>query len=220
MFLGGFMSDMTGTKARALEDYCRARGQAFLRFDYGGHGASSGRFEDGTIGDWVADALAVLDEVAQGPQVLVGSSMGGWIMLLVALARRQRVTAMLGIASAPDFTENLLWDRLTPKAQAQIRKDGVLHLPSGEDDPYPVTYRFIEEGRNHLLLRRPIDLDCPVRLIHGLADTEVPWETSLRLARMLVSRDVELILVKNGGHRLSEAPDLDRLLRTLEALLG
>ena len=219
MFFGGFKSDMTGTKARVLEEYCRARGRAFLRFDYGGHGASSGRFEDGTIGEWGRDALAVLDEVAEGPQVLVGSSMGAWIMLLVARARRKRVAAMLGIASAPDFTEDLMWERLDPEERARIENEGVLHLPSGDDEPYPITYRFIEEGRDHLVLRERIDLDCPVRLIHGLADTEVPWETSSRLARALTSRDVELILVKDGGHRLSEPLDLNRLLRTLEALL-
>lgn len=219
MFLGGFMSDMTGTKAQALEDHCRSRGRAFLRFDYSGHGASSGRFEDGTIGDWAADALAVLDRVGEGPQVLVGSSMGAWIMLLVARARRMRIAAMLGIASAPDFTEDLLWEHFDPGQRARIEGDGLLHVPSGYDESYPITHRLIEEGREHLVLREAIDLDCPVRLIHGLADTDVPWETSSRLARMLASQDVELTLVKNGDHRLSDPPDLERLFQTLEALL-
>jgi pimeloyl-ACP methyl ester carboxylesterase len=221
MFFGGFLSDMTGTKARALEDHCRARGRAFLRFDYSGHGASSGRFEDGAIGEWAADALAVLDKVAEGPQVLVGSSMGAWIMLLVARARRCRVAAMLGIASAPDFTEDLLWARFDPGQRARIESAGAIEVPSDYGDaPYPVTHRLIEDGRRHLVLRQPLDLDCPVRLIHGLADRDVPWETSLRLAQALTSSDVELTLVKNGGHQLSEPPDLERLFGVLEGLLS
>jgi pimeloyl-ACP methyl ester carboxylesterase len=219
MFLGGFMSDMSGGKAQALEAYAAARGRAFLRFDYRGHGASSGRFEDATIGDWAGDALAILDERTEGPQILVGSSMGGWIMLLVALARPGRVAGLVGIAAAPDFTEDLIWARATPAQRAALESTGHVDNPSAYSDaPYRITRRLIEEGRDHLLLHRPVALTCPVRLIHGLADPDVPWQTSLRLAEALHSTDVEITLVKGGGHRLSEPADLARLQRVIEAL--
>jgi len=219
MFLGGFMSDMSGGKAQALEAYARRCGRAFLRFDYRGHGASSGRFEDGTIGDWAGDAVAALDALTEGPQILVGSSMGGWIMLLAALARPQRVAGLIGIAAAPDFTEDLIWGRATPEQRAVIERQGYIDQPSDYSEaPYRITRRLIEEGRDHLLLHRPLALTCPVRLIHGLADPDVPWQTSLRLAEALHSTDVEITLVKGGGHRLSEPADLARLQRVIEAL--
>jgi pimeloyl-ACP methyl ester carboxylesterase len=221
VFLGGFMSDMTGSKALSLEGLARQRGHAFLRFDYQGHGASSGRFEDGTIGSWTEDAVAALDALTEGPQVLVGSSMGGWIMLLAALARPQRVAGLLGIAAAPDFTEDLMWDAYPQEVRETLRRDGVYHEPSDYGDaPYAITMRLIDEGREHLLLRAPIPIACPVRLIHGMADPDVPWQTSIRLAERLHSHDVEITLVKAGGHRLSEPEDLDRLCRTLEDLIG
>jgi pimeloyl-ACP methyl ester carboxylesterase len=207
-FLGGYASDMTGTKASYLEGWCRARGQAFLRFDYQGHGRSSGRLADGTIGLWRDDALAVLRECAPGPLLLVGSSMGAWIMLLTALAVPERVQALVGVAAAPDFTEDLLWERLGEEQRALLRRDGVIRLASGYGEPLPFTWRLVEEGRKHLLLRAPVPLACPVRLLHGTADDDVPWETSRRLADMLVSRDVALTLVKDGGHRLSEPHEL------------
>jgi pimeloyl-ACP methyl ester carboxylesterase len=205
VFLGGFMSDMTGTKACALEAAARARGQAFLRFDYQGHGASSGRFEEGTIGDWAADAVAALDGLTEGPQILVGSSMGGWIMLLVALARPERVAALLGIAAAPDFTETLMWQRFPPEVRERLTREGLYYEPSDYGDaPYPITLKLIEEGRAHLLLTapEPIPITCPVRLIHGTADADVPFELSLALMEHLASEDVEVTLVKNGDHRL------------------
>ena len=219
VFLGGFMSDMAGGKAMALEAYARHRGRDFVRFDYRGHGASSGRFEDATIGDWAGDAVAVLDALTEGPQILVGSSMGGWIMLLAALARPQRVAGLVGIAAAPDFTEDLIWARATPEQRRALEGVGYVDNPSAYSaTPYRITRRLIEEGRDHLLLGRTIPLTCPGRLIHGMEDVEVPWRTSLRLAAALASQDVEVILVKGAAHRLSEPADLARLERTVEAL--
>jgi pimeloyl-ACP methyl ester carboxylesterase len=220
VFLGGFMSDMTGTKAMALEAFCRARGQAFIRFDYFGHGASSGQFDAATIGRWRDDVLCVLDRLTEGPQILVGSSMGGWLMLLAALARPARIAALVGIAAAPDATEDLMWQRLSPAQQQTIMRDGSLTVPSAYDPAgYMLTHRLIEDGRNHLVLRGPLALSCPVRLIHGMQDHDVPWQTSLRLAERLASTDVTLTLVKDGDHRLSSAADLARLQQILGALL-
>ncbi len=219
VFLGGFRSDMTGTKALFLEDYCRRRGRAYVRFDYFGHGASSGDIALGTVGRWREDAIAVIDSLTTGPQILVGSSMGGWIMLLAALARPGRVAALIGIAGAPDFTEELLWPRLTPAQREEIMGRGSVILPSDFDPAgYLYTRALIEDGKRHLLLRAPIALDMPVRLLHGLADESVPWRLSLRLAERLASCDVAVTLVKNGDHRLSSEPDLARLAQTLDAL--
>lgn len=220
VFLGGFMSDMTGTKATALEAFCRARGQAFLRFDYFGHGASSGAFRDATIGRWREDAIAALDHLTQGPQILVGSSMGGWMMLLAALARPARVAALVGIAAAPDFTQELMWPSFSADEQRRLVREGALTVPS-EYDPrgYTITHRLIEEGRRHLLLGDTVPIACPVRLLHGMADPDVPWQMSLRLAERLQSEDVRVTLVKHGDHRLSSERDLALLCRTIEALL-
>jgi pimeloyl-ACP methyl ester carboxylesterase len=221
VFLGGFMSDMTGTKAVTLEAFCRARGQAFLRFDYRGHGASSGRFEDGTIGLWAEDALAAFDALTEGPQILVGSSMGGWVALLTALARRERVAGLVGIAAAPDFTEDLLWAAFPPDTREILARDGALRLPSEySDKPYSITLKLIEDGRRRLLLRDPIDLACPVRLLHGMRDPDVPWQRSLQLADKLATADVRVHLIKNGDHRLSREQDLALLCRSVEELLG
>jgi pimeloyl-ACP methyl ester carboxylesterase len=220
VFLSGYRSDMTGTKALFLEDYCRRRGRAYLRFDYFGHGQSSGEFERGTIGRWKDDAIAVIDELTAGPQILVGSSMGGWVMLLAALARRERVAALLGIAPAPDFTQ-ALWERLSAEQRAACERDGVITLPS-EYDPagYPYSRALFEDGRHHLLLRGEIGLSCPVRLLHGMRDAAVPWQRSLALAERLQSRNVVVTLVKDGEHRLSTESDLVRLVATLDELTG
>ena len=215
------MSDMTGGKALALEAHARACGQAFVRFDYLGHGASSGRFEDGTIGRWAEDAVTVLDELCDGPQILVGSSMGGWIMLLAALARPERIVGLIGIAAAPDFTETLMWEAFGPEIRATLQRDGIFYQEyQGYDDegPYPIALRLIEEAREHLLMNKPIPIACPVRLIHGTADADVPHTLSLDLMDKLESTDVEVTLVKGGGHRLSEPRDLARLTRTLAVL--
>jgi pimeloyl-ACP methyl ester carboxylesterase len=219
VFLGGFRSDMTGTKALFLEDYCRRRGRAYVRFDYFGHGASSGDFALGTIERWRDDAIAVIDSLTEGPQILVGSSMSGWIMLLVALARPDRIAALVGIAGAPDFTEELLWPRLTAAQRREIDEQGRVVLPSDYDPSgYLYTRALIEDGRRHLLLGRPIPIDVPVRLLHGMRDESVPWRLSLRLAEHLTSRDVAVTLVKMGDHRLSTPADLALLARTLDAL--
>jgi pimeloyl-ACP methyl ester carboxylesterase len=220
VFLGGFMSDMTGTKAMALEAFCRERGQAFLRFDYFAHGASSGAFAAATIGRWKDDSLAVLDGLTQGRQILVGSSMGGWLMLLAARARPERVAALVGIAPAPDATEDLMWRRLSPTQQQAMWRDGSLTISSAYDPAgYVLTRQLIEEARSHLLLRAPLAVACPVRLIHGMRDPDVPWPTSLRLAERLAGADVTVTLVGDGDHRLSRADDLARLRRTLDTLL-
>ena len=221
VFLTGYKSDMTGQKAVTLEAFCRARGQAFVRFDYLGHGASSGRFVDGTIGRWAEDAVLVLDRLTEGPQVLVGSSLGGWIMVLAALRRPDRVAALLGLAAAPDFTEELILPNLSPSERAALETDGVVPVASVYDpeNPTPVTKKIIEDGRKNLVLRHAIPLTCPVRLIHGRDDLDVPWQASLRLADRLQSTDVELTVVKAGAHRLSEPQDIDRLIATLERLL-
>lgn len=220
VFLAGLRSDMTGTKASFLDEWCRRRGRAYVRFDYFGHGRSTGNFADGTVGRWAEDVIAVLDNLTEGPQILVGSSLGGWLMLLAALARRQRIAALVGIAAAPDATEDLLWPRLDAGQRAALLANGRVTVPS-EYDPAGYTYSLglIDEGRRHLVMRAPIPLDCPVRLLHGLTDASVPWQTSLGLAERLTSTDVTVTLVKNGDHRLSTAFDLARLGAALGALI-
>ena len=219
VFLPGFRSNMTGDKAQSLAALCAARGQALLLFDYSGHGASDGAFTDGTIGRWTADALAAVDALTTGPLVLVGSSMGGWIGLLLALARRDRVVGFVGVAAAPDFTEALMWAAMLPAERAQLMADGVLLVPSAYGDPTPITRALIEDGRHHLLMGAPIPLTCPVRLLHGQADADVPWETSLRLAERLEGADVQVTLVKGAGHRMSGPAELALLGGAVESLL-
>ncbi|MEO3432558.1 alpha/beta hydrolase [Inquilinus sp. CAU 1745] len=213
VFLGGFRSDMTGVKATALEAFCAARGQPFLRFDYRGHGASGGRFEEATVGDWVSDALAMIDGATSGPLILVGSSMGAWIAVLAAIARPKRIAGLVGIASAPDFTEDLIHDRLTAGQKAELARAGVLRRPSVYDtEPYPITSRLIEDGRERLVLRAPIPLAIPLRLVHGLADPDVPWVQSRRLLEAWECADARLTLVKDGDHRLSREQDLSLMM--------
>jgi pimeloyl-ACP methyl ester carboxylesterase len=220
VFLGGFMSDMSGTKASHLDQYATARGRAYLRFDAFGHGLSSGDFDLATVGRWRADAATVLDHLTEGPQILVGSSLGGWIMLLAALDRPARVAALVGIAAAPDATEALMWRRFSPEVQARILRDDFIDMPSqyGEK-PYRFTRKLIEEGRRHLVMDQPLGLACPVRLLHGMQDPDVPWQTSLALAQQVTGGDVEVTLVKDGDHRLSRPRDLDLLTRTLDAIV-
>ena len=219
VFLPGFRSDMTGDKATTLAAFCAARGHAMLRFDYSGHGTSGGVFTDGTIGQWAADALAAIDALTTGPLILVGSSMGGWIGLLTALARPARMAGFIGIAPAPDFTERL-WGGFSPQQRLAILRDGVLWRPSQYGDPTPFTRKLVEDGRHRLVMTQPIPLDCPVRLLHGQADPDVPWEGSLRIAERITGADVQVILVKDGDHRLSRPRDLALLQRTLATLLG
>ena len=216
VFMGVYASDMTGTKAVHLEDFCREHGQAYLRFDYQGHGSSSGAFVDGTIGTWADDALFAIEQLTSGPLVLVGSSLGGWIMVLVARRIPDRVHALVGIAAAPDFTEHLVWQALTAEQRKTLETEGMVQQPSEyEEEPLLVTLRLIEEAREHLVLDAPIDLHCPVRLIHGTDDRDVPWQTSQQLMSALRSQDVRLILVKDGDHRLSDPRALDLLAQTV-----
>ena len=212
---------MTGGKALALENYCKQRGQAFLRFDYTGHGQSSGKFEEGCIGQWADDAVFALDQLTEGPQVLVGSSMGGWVMLLAALKRVQRIAGLIGIAAAPDFTENLMWTGFSEDQKKELVAQGHVDLPNcyEDEEPYRITHRLIEDGRNQLLLGGDIALDVPVRLIQGVKDDDVPWPTARRIMEQVTSDDVEVTYVKSGDHRLSEPHDLARLMRTLDGLL-
>lgn len=220
VFLGGFRSDMNGTKAQALDEWCRNQRRSFVRFDYFGHGASSGEFGDGTVGRWRQDALAVTDQLTTGPQILIGSSLGGWLMLHVALARPQRIAGLIGIAAAVDFTEDLIHSRLTPSMRAELEQRGRTWLPSNYDtEPYPLTQRLLDEGREHLLLRREaLAIDRPVRLLHGMDDPDVPWSTSIRISDRLVGTDVRIVLVKDGDHRLSRPQDLALLNNTLAEL--
>ena len=219
VFLPGFNSDMGGLKATELLDFCTARGQAMLRFDYSGHGASGGAFTDGTIGQWLADALCVIDRVSTGRLLLVGSSMGGWIARLVALARPGRVAGLVGIAAAPDFTETLMWQSMTPGERERLLRDGHLDVPSQYGPPLRITRALIEGGRTHLLLGAPIELDVPVRLLQGMRDPDVPWETALRLADRINGADVQVALLKDAEHRLSRPEDLALLRRTVAGLL-
>jgi pimeloyl-ACP methyl ester carboxylesterase len=218
-FLGGFRSDMSATKAQRLAQWCHGKGRAFVRFDYSGHGASGGKFEEGTIGSWLEDALAIFDSFAQGPQILVGSSMGGWIAQLLARARPERIHGLLTIACATDFTERLLWPILNDSMKTDLQDNGMIELPSAyEGSSYPITLRLLEDGKDHLLLDRPIPISCPVRMIHGLADRDVPWQISLETSHRIVSDDVHLTLIKNGGHRLSGEQELSVILGALGKL--
>ena len=220
VFLGGFRSDMTGTKAEFLEAWARARGRGFLRFDYTGHGASSGEFRAGGVGDWAQDARDAILRLTEGPQVLVGSSMGGWIALLFARRTPARVAGLVGIAAAPDFTEDAMWAGFDAGQRAQLEAEGEILLPSEYDEePYPITRRLIEDGRRNLVLREPLDLPFPVRLLHGTADRDVPVEVALRLLGHAEGPDIRLTLVKDADHRFSTPENLDLLARTLEEVL-
>jgi len=219
VFLPGFASDMAGAKAVALDAWCAARGRAMLRFDYSGHGASGGAFADGTIGRWTEDALAVIDQAPEGPLLLVGSSMGGWIGLHVALRRPERVVALVGIAAAPDFTEALA-ERMSDPERARLAEDGFVERPSAYGPPLRFTRGLIEDGRRHLLLGGPIPLRAPARLLQGQRDPDVPWQTALRLAERISGGDVQVTLIKDGDHRLSRPEDLALLTRVVGALLG
>ena len=220
VFLPGFRSDMTGDKATALAQFCAGRGNAMLRFDYSGHGASSGAFTDGTIGQWADDALTVIDRLTTGKLILVGSSMGGWIALLTALARPERLAGLIGIAAAPDFTERLMWESFSAQQRTVLLRDGVLMRPSQYGEPTPLTLKLVQDGRHRLVLTRPIPLTCPVRLLHGQADPDVPWRLALTIAETVTSPDTQVLLIKDGDHRLSRPSDLALLTRTLAPLLG
>ena len=208
VFLPGFMSDMTGEKATMLAAHAADRGQACLRLDYSGHGASAGQFIAGTIGQWTNDVLFLIDTLTEGPITLIGSSMGGWIALLTAIARPNRITALIGIAAAPDFTETLMWAGMDPPTRATLLQDGLLRIPSPYGGEQIITRALIEEGRTHCLLNAAIPITCPVRLLQGQQDPDVPWQTALHLAEKLESTDVQITLIKDANHRLSRPQDL------------
>jgi|SRR5262245_16348041 len=220
VWLGGFKSDMNGTKAQALDNWAAKRAHAYLRFDYFGHGISSGRFGDGTISRWCDDALAVLDHLSNGPQVLVGSSMGAWIALLTALRRPAKVAALLLLAPATDFTEALMLDRMSPEIRRQITEQGEWQRPSSYGDgPYPITRKLIEDGRRHLLLGAPINIDKPIHIMQGMKDPDVPWQHALKLVERL-SGNPSITFIKEGDHRLSTPIDLQQIAATLDALVA
>lgn len=220
IFLGGFASDMGGTKAIALDEWARAQSRSFVRFDYFGHGQSTGKFEEGTISRWADDALAIIDEVAKGDLLLIGSSMGGWVSLLSSLKRADRIKGLCLIAPAPDFTEKLMWKGFSEEIRNTIMTEGVYRQPTlYDEDPYTITRALIEDGRNNLLLDDPLGYDGPVRILQGMKDADVPWKHALKLVNALTSTDVRLNLIKEGDHRLSTEPDLALLLNTVETLL-
>ena len=226
VWLGGFASDMMGNKAQAVAAFARAKGRACVRFDYSGHGESGGEFSDGTIGHWLADSLAVFDAFCRGPQILVGSSMGGWIALLLARALRQRggaaaasLAGMVLIAPAVDFTEALMWKRLPADARREIEEKGFWRRPSEYDEGgYVITKALIEDGRQHLLLDGLIETGCPVRILQGVLDDSVPWQHAVDLSSRLAQDDVVLSLIKDGDHRLSRPEDIERLLAAIAEL--
>jgi pimeloyl-ACP methyl ester carboxylesterase len=226
-WLGGFKSDMQGTKAVALDAWAAQAGRACIRFDYSGHGESCGAFTDGTIGRWLEEPAAVFERFARGPQVLVGSSMGGWIALLLARELRQRAVAgsklagMVLIAPAADFTEELMWKKFSPEVKRQIETTGAWQRPSEYSaEPYVITRGLIEDGRRHLLLGGLIETGCPVRILQGVQDPDVPWQHAMELSSRLARDDVVMTLVKDGDHRLSRPEDIERLIAAVQELSG
>ncbi|MEZ5814065.1 MAG: alpha/beta hydrolase [Alphaproteobacteria bacterium] len=218
MFCGGYRSDMNGTKAQYLEARCNARGQAYLRFDYSGHGASNGKFEDGTIGAWAGDAVDIFDHVAEGPSVIVGSSMGGWIALLLARARAGHVRGVVGIAAAPDFSEDI-FASLSPAQQEKMMDTGHVRVPNDySDEPYHYSRDFYLEAKEHLLLTEKQSVDFPIRLIQGCQDKDVPWEMAVKIQKNYTGADVDVVFVDDGDHRLSRPEDLELINREVLAL--
>ncbi|WP_426421812.1 alpha/beta hydrolase [Bradyrhizobium genosp. A] len=219
VWLSGFKSDMQGGKAVALDGWAAEHGRAVVRFDYSGHGESSGDFADGTIGRWLEDSVAVFERFCTGPQILIGSSMGGWMALLLAreIKRRSGTASLAGlvlIAPAPDFTEELMWKNFSPEVKLEIETRGFWLRPSeyGDGTPYPITRKLIEEGRNHLVLGSAIDLGCPVRILQGAQDPDVPWQHAFALTHRLPADDVVLTMIQDGDHRLSRPQDIARIL--------
>lgn len=219
LFLPGFRSDMTGSKAQAVAEWCRTNSIGFTALDYRAHGASDGDFRDFTIGGALEDTLHVLDTITKGPQILIGSSMGGWIALLAARARAERIAGMIGIAAAPDFTERLIWGVLSDDKRRQMEEEGELRTPNHYDIGDMVyTHALILDGRKHLLLEDALPLSMPVRLLQGMQDNDVPWQTALDIANALAAEDVRVTLIKDGEHRLSRMEDLNMLISTLGQL--
>lgn len=229
VFLSGFKSDMTGSKAMAVDEYCEAEKLSYTRFDYRGHGVSDGEFLDGCISGWLDDTLDMLDHVVCEPCIIIGSSMGGWLALLAAIKRPEQIKALIGIAPAPDFTERLMWEAFTEEQQQTLMQQGYVDLPNCYDDgePYRITKKLIEDGRQNLLFNIPshlmgegaIPIKCPIRLLHGMADVDVPWQISNQIAEQVASDDVQTHFIKNAGHRMSEPEQLELLNHTLGQLI-
>ncbi len=220
VFLGGFMSDMGGTKAVHLHEWAQRSDCSFLRLDYSGHGESGGAFEDGCIGDWAEDAFQAITQLTEGPQVLVGSSMGGWISLLMCRRMPERVAGLVTIAAAPDFTEDSMWTGFSDAQRVEIMEKGAIKIPSDYDDPYTITRRLIEDGRDHLVLRDPLDLSFPVRFLQGTADADVDKSVALRLLDHVTGVDIRLTLVKGADHRFSDRNCLTLIERSVEKVLA
>ncbi len=221
VFLGGFRSDKEGTKALYLEEWAQRRGQAFLRFDYSGHGMSSGDFLDGSIGDWAEDAVAIIGGLTNGPQILVGSSMGGWIALLVARAMPEKVAGLVTIAAAPDFTDDSMWAEFGDQERQALLTEGRVDMPSDySDDPYTITRRLIEDGRKHLVLRQPLPLPFPTRFLQGTSDADVDVSVAHRLLAHAVGPDMRLTLVKDADHRFSDPDCLTVIAHSIEDVIA
>ncbi len=211
---------MTGSKVTELEAWAKGAGQSFLAFDYSGHGESDGEFENGTISAWHQDALSIIDAQSSGPLILVGSSMGGWMALLSAMARADRMAGLVLIAPAPDFTEKLMWNGFTEDQQAELMSNGFLMRPSDYDEPYKITRALIEDGRNWQILDKPIKITCPVRILQGMLDADVPWRHAERLVETISSTDLTFTLIKDGDHRLSTPANIERLKATCADLVS
>lgn len=221
VFCPGYASDMQGEKALALEGWCRAHGHAMLRFDYAGHGASGGVFLENGIGDWAADAQFIIEQIVPGRHViLIGSSMGGWISLLLGQRLGEQLQGLVLLAPAPDFTAGILSQELPPEAKEHIRKQGVIYKPSDYGPPMPFSLKLIERSADFLVLTGQVSILCPVRILHGMKDDAVPWQQSLKIIEALKSQDVRLTFIKDGGHRLSEPAELELLTNVLAGLLG
>ncbi|XP_021475947.1 abhydrolase domain containing 10, depalmitoylase b [Oncorhynchus mykiss] len=220
VFLPGYGSNMNGLKAEALEEFCRSLGHSYLRFDYTGHGLSEGVLTDGTIGTWKKDVLFVLDELAEGPQIMVGSSMGSWLMLLAAIARPEKTAALVGISTAADHVVTA-FKSMSLEVRKEIEEKGVLTMPSKhrEEGVYTFTMDFLKEAENHCVLQSPIPITCPVRLIHGLKDDDVPWHISMQVAQRVLSPDVDVILRRHGQHRMAEKDDIKLMVYTIDDLI-
>ncbi|MCB1532279.1 MAG: alpha/beta hydrolase [Alphaproteobacteria bacterium] len=220
IFLGGYRSDMEGTKAQYLEAQCAARGQGYIRFDYSGHGQSEGTFDEGTIGIWLGDALDIIEHIASGPVVLVGSSMGGWIALLVARARPAMVHALVGIAAAPDFTEDI-YRRLNGAQRQELEENGIAYVPNDYSDvPYAFTKAFYEEAKDHLLLHEIRHVNFSMRLIQGGQDKDVPWQTATRIQEAYEGAELDVVIIEDGDHRLSRSEDLEVIDKEIKSVSG
>ena len=218
MWLSGFNSDMHGTKVLALKEHARIRKQPFVTFDYSGHGQSEGRFEEGNISQWLDDSITVFDKLTNGPQILVGSSMGGWLALLLARLRKERIVGLVLIAPAPDFTENLMWQNFEDKVKVEILENSVYYQPSEYGEPYPITRQLIEDGRKWLMMDKKFEFSGKVRILQGMRDKDVPWKYAYRLLDVICSDDVIASLNKRGDHRLSSESDIQRLLKTCDEI--